>query len=200
MTVDTTPSTPGNAATDRLNNAGVSNRPAYVALAFVGVAFLLVSHHRNSACAGRDYPRDDGLQADTPPHGALCRRHRRCCRDCCCRTDNNRGQQHRNGQHLQCRALDISRLKNPIVGMTLRKHHADFLWYTGLYTHKYIIFACIYAIKAIIHLRPAAAWPASTHEYSIKWLILKLTYSGAVRRHHRCDTCRHARWSTTATV
>lgn len=40
MTVDTTPSTTGNAATDRLNNAGVSNKPAYVALAFA-VAGLL---------------------------------------------------------------------------------------------------------------------------------------------------------------
>ena len=37
MTVDTTPSTSGNAATDRLNNAGVSNRPAYVA--YVALAF-----------------------------------------------------------------------------------------------------------------------------------------------------------------
>lgn len=40
MTVDTTPSTTGNAATDRLNNAGVSNKPAYVALAFAAAGLL----------------------------------------------------------------------------------------------------------------------------------------------------------------
>lgn len=40
MTVDTSISTSGNAAIDRLNNAVVSRRPAYVALAFA-VAGLL---------------------------------------------------------------------------------------------------------------------------------------------------------------